>query len=292
MLKLCEELCLSHKCLYTASDEQLLADGYRANTAVAELAVPQTSSSARATAGTPSRGCDTTDGRDENSVTLGTRGTGSLLIETPPHNPIPVMLGHIKQRSTPPLHSLTLLLFDAIAEYELLAKAVDGDFRSPIWEGRSCKNGESKPMRLKEWGEYAVKQQCKVAAPGRTSKRQKTVGSNAWDAYVDTGLGVLEHLYEAGRLLIASKQEGLELSMLYLDMVGVSKRGEGRSGALRKLAEQWGQACGSFTRAQHLQEVRTANTFACIHSRGARLQLIWRACLSLLFQSHAAFRSC
>lgn len=41
VIALCRELCLSGKCIYSASNEQLLADGYRANAATAQLSFPQ-----------------------------------------------------------------------------------------------------------------------------------------------------------------------------------------------------------------------------------------------------------
>lgn len=175
----------------------------------------------------------------------------------------------------PPLHPLTLQLFDTIAEFEKRAKANNPGFRSPIWEGAQKQNPSKsgKPLRLKEWGKYSAKQQSskqhnssanKKSGKGPRQDRRATQTTqmqlNACGAYMspndaNTGskpsdLELLEHLYEAARLVVASNQAGLELSMMYLEMAGVL-----RGGGMGDLAHAWDDVKGSFTRAAKLKEV-------------------------------------
>lgn len=255
MLNLCAELCLSHQCLYTASDEQLLADGYKANTATAQLSSPNHATPT--TTPTPASACASTAAssatlpRERKDGSVVVLGTDDLIIETQPHLLIPVMLGHIKSRITPPLHPLTLQLFDTIERYEKLAKSADSAFKSPIWEGK-----KGKSLRLKEWGEYAVKKQSKGGGV-KTKKRKADacMDSETEGTGKKTALELLEHLYEAARLVVASQQGALELGMMYLNMTGVLKEGERVGGALGALVQQWTQVRSKLRRAQDLQEV-------------------------------------
>lgn len=136
------------------------------------------------------------------------------------------MVGLFKRRAAPPLHTLIIALVDTIRELEVEAKRQDAAFRSPIFEQSG--------RRLAEWGEYAFK------AVDRSPARHVLLE--------------LEHLYEAARLVVASKQEGLELAFMYLEMAGVLSGGR-ESDTVRALGRSWSQLRGDFGRAARLKQV-------------------------------------
>lgn len=170
MIKLCTELCLSSQCIYTSSNEQLLADGCQANSATAQLSVPSGTAPHPSTPpSTSSKSLNSTATPDETGTAVsGVYSTNDLRIEAQPHVMLQVMLGHVKIRRTPPLHPLTLQLFDTIEEYEKLARETDFSFESPIWRDQNCAPGKKRtPCKQKEWGDYAVKQQSKGGSAAR-----------------------------------------------------------------------------------------------------------------------------
>lgn len=166
----------------------------------------------------------------------------------------------IEERKCPPLHKLTLLLFDSIKEYESIVSNSHQGFLSPIVASKA----------LRDWGAYAFKQQspceradahacrpcidgsmlycnhCTSTRPGKVLAREKE-----W-----TALQMLEHLYEAAALMVNSHQSNLELGMMYLDMMGVLKEARRVGGTLGQLAEHWVTERRTMTRAEHLKQVR------------------------------------
>jgi hypothetical protein len=223
--KLCAELCLSGKCLFTATPTQLVSDGYLATAATAKLSSPTGNQSS-------AEGDTNTAGRDPIF------DTSALLIPGKPHELLSDMKDLLLKRSVPPLHPLTLKLFDTITAAEESIKCLDPTFVSPIWQASK--------QRLALWGEYA-------------HKRQLSKGRDA-AAHVRTHalLQVLEHLYEAARLVVASRQAGLELAMVYLKMMNVI--GAGPSvGVAVPLTAAWDGCRKQFKRCAHLKEVLMLN---------------------------------
>ena len=102
VVALCRELCLSGRCIYSASNDQLLADGYRANTAVAERTVDLSTQSFR--------------------IQL----RSDMLLDG--------FMLRVKIGKCPPLHPLTMLLFSTIKHYEATAAVLCPGFTSPIKE--------------------------------------------------------------------------------------------------------------------------------------------------------------
>lgn len=219
VVALCRELCLTGRCIYSASNEQLLKDGYRANHAVAQLCTPHTLFT--------------------HDFEMNLR-SDKLLDD---------FLLHIKHRKVPPLHPLSLQLFDTIEQFESTASSTRVEFKSPIKEG--------KPAR--EWGTEVVKHQTasergKVNACGPCVHIGDRGGPLAPGAHM-TDLQVLEHLYEAAALIVNSKQSNLELAMMYLRMMGVLEEGRRCGGLLGILAEMWESVRDAMKRADHLKEV-------------------------------------
>ena len=181
-----------------------------------------------------------------------------------PHKLLPDFKQHVQQRSMPPLHSLTLALTDTIAAAEAAAKRADSAFASPIWEQRKT--------QLKAWGLYAFK------------------AAKAFSKITD-GLRLLEELYEATRLVVASRQGGLEIAMLYLEMAGLlgGDKAAEWSSVLRQLPGDWRQAAdrlqalqqlwlssrADMRRASHLKEVRSQHLQQTPHHVCCRLMTVY-----------------
>jgi hypothetical protein len=111
---LCRELCLSGKCLYTASNEQLLADGYRANIAMPELSCPS------------------------QSIYI---AMPSFKMKLRSDKLVDDFMLRIEERSSD-VHHLSFKLFDIIKYYEQHAVWFWPGFKSPIFSG----------IPLKDWG--------------------------------------------------------------------------------------------------------------------------------------------
>lgn len=93
------------------------------------------------------------------------------------------------------LHSLTLALLNAIVDVEKMAAKADPSFTSPMaWKDK-----------IVDWGDYAHEK----ALDPRGSASSQAV------------FVLLEHLYEALRIIVNSQQGSLELAMMYLRMVNV-----------------------------------------------------------------------
>lgn len=164
-----------------------------------------------------------------------------------PHKLLPDFKRHVTARSAPPLHAITLALTDAVAAAEGAAERADSSFESPIWTEGSSK--------MKDWGVYAHK------AAGRANNSKAT-----------RGFELLMHLYEATRLVAASRQGALELAMRYLEMTDVlgpgrmqqwpqllrSMPGDWRKAAerLQALQQMWDASRSDLHRAEHLKGVR------------------------------------
>jgi hypothetical protein len=213
--KLCAELCLSGKCLFTATPTQLYSDGYLATAATAKLCL---------SIGNQGSAGDTSIAR-RNSMF----DTSALLLPGKPHNLLSEMKELLLKRSVPPLHVLTLRLFDAITAAERSIKRLDPTFASPIWQATE--------QRLAGWGEYV-------------QKRLLSKGSKA--APVQALLQVLGHLYEAARVVVASRQAGLELAMMYLQMMHVMPTIHCTTVSL---TATWERCRNQFKRCAHLKEV-------------------------------------
>ena len=187
----------------------------------------------------------------------------------------------IEKRSTPPLHAVTLALIDAVAAAEGAAKRADALFKSPIWE--------QKKSQLKDWGLYAYK-------------------SGSSSSKLAHGYRLLEDLYEATRLVAVSQQGGLELAMMYLEMVGVLGPSKGTEWAqslqgmqgdwgptvkqLHALQQLWDSCRADLNRAAHLKEVCYSSELACMQPSAFKcIQFSQCNVTSLAFpacQEHAA----
>lgn len=118
----------------------------------------------------------------------------SLTLPVQAHDRLPGFLMLWKRRD-PRLHPLTLALMDAVVDVEKVAAEAEPTFTSPMsWK-----------EKVVEWGEYAHEK----ALDPRCSPSSQAV------------FVLLEHLYEAVRIIINSQQESLELAMMYLKMVNV-----------------------------------------------------------------------
>jgi hypothetical protein len=198
---LCRELCLSGKCVYTASNETLLADGYRANTAEPQLTYPV------------------------ESVTIAMPKFKMQLLS---HKLADDFMLHVKRRS-PDLHPLTVKLFDIIKQLEEVAVSLLPGFKTPM----------STAVPLREWGAY----------PDDLKKKYYI------QAEYSPLLQHLEHLYEAAAIIVSSQQSNLELSMLYLEMVGMMSLGRREEGLMSELADAWKDEWAKMYRAEHLKQV-------------------------------------
>lgn len=197
ILELCAELNISGTCIFSATEADLLIDGYMATIS--------------------------------SSVTL----TSALDLCAGLHNgleipgqPHAVMSDFMHAYKAKKLHPLSMEIFDSI--YTLERKIVnqfDGNFVSPI--GATGKQGKAS-----EWSGYA------------NTQKRKFLGAN------QRLYEVLEHLYEALRLLINSRQTALELALYYLEMADVLSHP-----VLSNLFRHWTLSKDLFLRVAHLKEV-------------------------------------
>lgn len=195
IVELCGELNISGDCIFSASQEELITDGYFASI---KSTVQLTS-----------------------DLDLGAILDG-LEIPGKPHEVMSDFMRCYKART---LHPLSLETFDLVYVVERLIHKFDGSFVTPI--GASGKRGKSG-----EWGSYA------------NSQGRKFSGMNA------RLYNVLEHLYEAVRLIINSRQAALELAMCYLEMTGVLSHP-----VLSSLCAHWNSSRDQFCRVAHLKEI-------------------------------------
>lgn len=112
---------------------------------------------------------------------------------------------HFVRSGGPRIHPLSVRLMEAITSIEGVVKEKDAHFVTPI--GKKGKQG-----KVSAWGEYA-------------HKHRKLASSLALKGLYET----LEHLYEAARLLVNSRQLSLELAFNYLCMVGLLSDDDGTS---------------------------------------------------------------
>jgi hypothetical protein len=235
---LCEELQIADDCLFSVTLEQLQKDGHLACAAEAQVSRPCVATTKASSKGGDEASVSNALGRispttkgdtllDPVALEMDVR---NLEIPGKPHTMLPDFLEHVRQRSEP-LHPLTLQLMDTIQAVEVRAAAADSTFQSPIWQG--------KRTRLADWGEYAVKQQ-----------QSTKCGAMARVEYE-----VLEHLYEAARLVVASRQMALELGIRYLEMVGLL--GGTAAGPIAQLRAAWLELRDApvLHRCQHLKQV-------------------------------------
>jgi hypothetical protein len=198
---LCRELCLSGKCVYTASNETLLADGYKANTAQPQLIYPA----------------------EKVRIAM-----PNFKMQLQCQKLADDFMLHVKRRSAE-LHPLTMKLFDIIKQLE--------EFSSSLWPG--FKTPMSTAVPLREWGAY----------PDDLKKRYYIQPEDS------SLLECLEHLYEASAIIVSSHQSNLELSMLYLEMVGMMSLGRREEGLMSELADAWKDEWPRMYRAEHLKQV-------------------------------------
>lgn len=222
--ELCADLRMSGDCLFTATTEELITDGYHGNTA------------------------SQVDVRSD--LSLSEDGRQSLEIPGRPHEALADLLRHVTER-LPPIHDLSVYLMDVIHQLEVKIKQEwDSSFVSPIGVG-------GKRGRVAAWGEYA----------NQKYKSHLRKHQNASRAYY-----LLEHLYEAARLVANSRQGALELAMRYLEMYGILKLenqtnsdGSGSRSTytlqpweislLAPLEGLWNAKHSDFCRLTHLKEV-------------------------------------
>eukprot|EP01041_Mallomonas_annulata_P004885 gene4885-9740_t len=222
-----EELCneLSIVNVYTATTEELKAGGYHAGEAAPQLGPSITSALSD----------DLSDGDSDDDVDLDISQDPTGMPPPLPgkvHEALPDFLKAVSTRSAL-LHPLVHALMDAVRDTEARVKRLDPSFMSPI--GKSGKAG-----RVAEWGEYANKQASK-----RRSADELRV------AYE-----LLENLYEATRLVVSSRQTAVELSMQYLEMMGVIRvqQSTGHT-SVDALIRMWNEKKNEFCRLRHLKEV-------------------------------------
>ena len=132
-----------------------------------------------------------------SGIDVSAREMSALEIPRMVHQALADFLDHVRENKAP-IHPLSISLMEAIASLEVSIKTRDGNFESPV--GQKGAKG-----RLAEWGVYAHAQ------------RKKAKSGSALDAWYE----LLEHLYEAARIIINSRQLSLELAFQYLLMVGV-----------------------------------------------------------------------
>ena len=142
----------------------------------------------------------------------------SLGYEAPPNDLLGRFQDLVEQRKCPPLSKLTLQLADIIAAVEAAIRSAGHSFESPVWDHGG------KPV--KQWSSIAY-------AAGAESKAL----AKAWQ--------LLEHLYEATRLIVVTKQAALELAFLYLEMTGVLTLG-----AVALWQDELSRMPGSWSRAK------------------------------------------
>ena len=158
-------------CFFTATDEQLRRDGYFANAALAQR--PSAADAA---------GFD----------------ASHLMIPAAPHELKAEMLRLLRGREQPPLHDLTLSLFDGIRGLEADVQKWLPAYQSPVWTLLD--------LRLARWPKHAATWQdhADAAAPK-----------------VQALLRRLEHYYEAARLVVATRQTAIEEAMMYLSLIHI-----------------------------------------------------------------------
>ena len=209
--ELCLALSLSGNCIFTVSTEELLADGYQANLkspTIAQLPNDLTMSSySNEISVLQSNGSNDTN---ENGVIkqnveeicdvnlLNTNKVTDFLtsLEIPckPNSVLQDFLHHIENNLFP-IHPLSIEIMKIIRLIESKIVFLDNTFKTPI--GSHGKHG-----KMKSWGDYAHKRTLNLLFP----KELRT--------YYE----LIEHFYEALRLLINSRQLSLELAMNYLIM--------------------------------------------------------------------------
>lgn len=206
ILELCSELNISGDCIFSASQEELIADGYHAS---ATSSVMLTS---------------------DLDLSGSTAGMDGLEIPGKPHAVMSDFMRCYKARS---LHALSLEVVDSVHVVEALVFHLDAHFVTPI--GAAGKRGKSG-----EWSFYAHERKTSCGGRGQEQLQQL--------------YNALEHLYEAMRLLINSRQTALELAMTYLEMNGVLLLLL-HVPALASLNASWRSYRDKFCRIAHLKEV-------------------------------------
>ncbi len=155
----------------------------------------------------------------------------SLEIPGKPHTTLKDFLEHVK-RETPPIHKLSLELMRTICKIESEIFAEDISFESPI--GMTGKRGTSSA-----WGALA---------------NSKKVSTNS-PALIQS-FHLLEHLYEAVRVVINSRQCNLELAIQYLILSGlINSNGHPVFPALENLTETYFNSKEDFEKLDHLKKV-------------------------------------
>ena len=130
-----------------------------------------------------------------DAVRLDGRSTQSLEIPEG-DSKLASFIRHVREE-IPPIHPLSIALVSALAATEAAIRVSDAEFVSPI-----CVE------KLAEWGVYA--QAC------RTKLAKCKSNMPLIQLY-----SLLEHLYEAARIVISSSQLSLELGFHYLQMFGI-----------------------------------------------------------------------
>lgn len=161
-----------------------------------------------------------------------------------PHKLLPDFKRLVTTRSMPPLHAMTLALMDTITAAEAAAKQADASFESPVWD---------REKSMKDWG------LCALKAGGRASA-------------VVRGYELLADLYEAARLVAASRQGALELAMMYLDMSAVlgPAAAEEWPWVLRQLPGYWRKTAERLQALQRLWDASRPHLHRTAHLRQVR----------------------
>ena len=306
---LCAEMRLNvDHAIFTATERELVSDGYHAQAPLPDaektLPAPLGGSHLNVDADIPSpwgpSASSTYPDSDSDSGTFADTQAGAitLTLDSSPHESALLLpVGNSGGRGcdlqtvfahavhTFSLHPLSDSLVRAIGQVEEALTLIDTAFRSPIpaellgnrreehtraphgsfydtntYNSEGISNaGSAAPTQSSKWGVYCVQQRKRTELP-----------PTAFSLY-----NILEHMYEALKMLVNSRQAALELAMHYLEMEGVLSV-EPAAGCialepgsaaptdlslpaqlpeLRRLQSLWTLQRPQFSRLRHLKEV-------------------------------------
>lgn len=230
--ELCAELNVSGDCIFTSSTEELQRDGYHGSISkTTKLFNSEIEIDLLANPDDP-------DSKDDSMISCNDAlSEETLEIPGRVHEGLSNFLTHVKNK-TPPIHPLSLCLMDTIASIEHKVKQLDNSFQSPI-------GAKGKHSRVSSWGEYVY---------NKIKSLQKH--NNKFSFEIIRFYKLLEHLYEAVRLIINSRQVSLELAFHYLVMSGLMSDGVVATDVeILPLQSMWHEYANDFNRLHNLGEI-------------------------------------